>query len=93
MTKNILIGLNIIALLVSIYWLTAEIKAEPFITLILTIANLVGLKLEDKINTNIFKTKVNIATNNGNSAGTVHRQKNYFGSSNLKKNFANKFFT
>lgn len=85
MAKNILIGLNIIALLGSVYWLTIEHKPEPLVTLILTLANLVGLTFEDKINKNIFKSKVKIDTNYGNSSGSVQTQNNVFGTDQLKK--------
>lgn len=83
MTRKILITLNIIAVLGSIYWLIKENQPEPFTAVVLSIANLVGLTHEDKIDKTFFKTKQlnNISGYNNNITGSINSQTNHFTSS------------
>ncbi len=84
-TKIILITLNIIALLGAIYWLMVEHKPEPFITLILTILNLLTLSFEEKINKVTFKSDFKVENNYGSTSGSIQNQFNNFGNHQIKE--------
>lgn len=85
MTRNILIVLNIAALVGSIYWLIQECKPEPLVAVILSIANLVGLAQEDRIDKMIFKTKQSNSISGGtnNIAETIQSQTINFNATSL----------